>query len=101
MKNRSSRRLLSTTEGKIAPSSGPGSVAVSTQPQPVKVTPTPVPPKVESGGSTFFQRFSSFLAGCGVGFGVTYYFLLNEVEEGNARLMREISQFKDAYEVKK
>lgn len=44
------------------------------------------------GGSTFFQRFASFLAGCGVGFGVSFYFLYNELVDSNENLLRTIKQ---------
>jgi hypothetical protein len=47
--------------------------------------------KTQAPGSTFFQRLSSFLAGCGVGFGLTYYFLLTELEESNEKFSRELS----------
>lgn len=64
---------------------------------PAKVAPPQVPAaaaaaKPSSGGSTFFQRFSSFLAGCGVGFGVSYYFLYSELVESNESLLRNIKQ---------
>lgn len=56
---------------------------------PVKVA---SPPSSSSGGSTFFQRFSSFLAGCGVGFGTSYYFLYSELVDSNECLLRNIKQ---------
>jgi hypothetical protein len=45
-----------------------------------------------SGGSTFLQRFSSFLAGCGVGFGVSFYFIYTELVDSNENLLRNIKQ---------
>jgi hypothetical protein len=44
-------------------------------------------PKVEpkSGGSSFLQRFTSFLVGAGIGFGSSYYFIFNELHESNER----------------
>ena len=47
-------------------------------------------PIKEKGGSTFFQRFSAFLAGCGVGFGVSAYFVYNELIESNEKLASDI-----------
>mmetsp|Transcript_2171 Transcript_2171/g.3406 ORF Transcript_2171/g.3406 Transcript_2171/m.3406 type:complete len:85 (-) Transcript_2171:93-347(-) len=46
----------------------------------------------KKGGSSFFQRLSSFLAGCGVGFGVSFYFIYNELSESNEKLERSIKQ---------
>lgn len=60
---------------------------------PKVVAPTAAAPVVTvapSGGSTFFQRFSSFLTGCGVGFGLSFYFIYNELEESNEKFEREI-----------
>lgn len=49
-------------------------------------------PVVKSGGSTFFQRFTSFLAGTGVGFGVSYYFIYCELIDSNNHLERKIAK---------
>jgi hypothetical protein len=46
----------------------------------------------KSGGSSFFQRFSSFLAGCGVGFGISGYYIFNELEESNRKFAKDIQQ---------
>lgn len=54
---------------------------------------TPAP---ASGGSTFLQRFSSFLAGCGVGFGLSYYFIYEELVNSNENLLRNIKKI-DGY----
>lgn len=54
-----------------------------------------------SGGSTFFQRLSSFLAGCGVGFGATFYFLLDQLEESNNKLSKELADIHVALKNKK
>ncbi len=51
-----------------------------------------VAPVIKSGGSTFFQRFSSFLAGTGVGFGVSYYFIYCELIDSNNHLERKIAK---------
>ena len=48
--------------------------------------------KGSSGGSTFFQRFSSFLAGCGVGFGVSSYFIYDELIASNNKLSKDIQK---------
>ena len=50
------------------------------------------PEAPKTGGSSFFQRLSSFLAGCGVGFGVSFYFIYNELIDSNERLVRTIKQ---------
>jgi hypothetical protein len=76
----SSSRRLST---EIAPAKKPeGAVAAAS---PSSASSDSVR-KAADGGSTFFQRFSSFLAGCGVGFGVTIYFVYNELIESNEKL---------------
>ena len=38
-----------------------------------------------------FQRFSSFLVGCGVGFGLTFYYVYQELDESNVVLQRHLS----------
>jgi len=48
-------------------------------------------PVVKS-GSTFFQRLTSFLAGTGVGFGVSYYFIYCELIDSNNHLERKIAK---------
>lgn len=58
---------------------------------PVKASPPAAP---SSNGSTFFQRFSSFLTGCGVGFAASAYFIYNELEDSNRAFERDISQLK-------
>jgi hypothetical protein len=66
---------------------------------PKAVTPAVVPASAKaapSGGSTFLQRLSSFLAGCGVGFGVSYYFIYTELVDSNENLLRNIKQI-DGY----
>ncbi len=75
------RRYLSTEVAKV-----PEAVAA----KPVAAAAPKAAPVVVSGGSTFFQRFSSFLTGCGVGFGVCFYFVYNELEESNAKFEQEI-----------
>lgn len=45
---------------------------------------------VKKSGSTFLQRFSAFLAGCGVGFGVSVYFIYNELVESNERIDKRL-----------
>lgn len=62
----------------------------STDVPPVKAT--VAAPVVKSGGSTFFQRFSSFLAGTGVGFGISYYFIYCELIDSNNHLERKIAK---------
>lgn len=79
---RLNRKLLST-EAKITTTNT--SDVKKIEPKPVVAAPA------TTGGSSFSQRLSSFLAGCGVGFGLTYYFLLNELEESNQQLFRDIS----------
>lgn len=72
------RRFLSSEVVKVAGAPNTAGVAA-----PVAVIPA-------SGGSTFFQRFSSFLTGCGVGFGLSFYFIYNELEESNEKFARDI-----------
>lgn len=38
-----------------------------------------------SKGSSFFQRFSSFMVGSGLGFSATFYFILEELRESNKK----------------
>ena len=80
---RLNRKFLST-EAKITTTNTSDAVK-KIEPKPVVAAPA------TTGGSSFSQRLSSFLAGCGVGFGLTYYFLLNELEESNQQLFRDIS----------
>ena len=64
-------------------------IATKTATPVMKVAP-PTPSVVNKGGSSFFQRFSSFLAGCGVGFGVSWYFIYNELVESNEKLSKDL-----------
>lgn len=45
---------------------------------------------ISNRGSSFFQRFSSFLAGCGVGFGVSFYFLYQEMVDSNEKFSKDL-----------
>lgn len=67
-------KKFSSEVAKISPPTPPGAVA-SAEP---KVVP-------KSGGSSFVQRFTSFLVGAGIGFGSSYYFIFNELHESNER----------------
>lgn len=63
------------------------------QPAPVAVkSPSAAPPT--SGGSTFFQRFASFLTGCGVGFGVSFYYIYTELLDSNEKFDRELKDLR-------
>lgn len=59
---------------------------------------TPVPPVAQqtvtkpSGGSSFFERFSSFLAGCGVGFGISSFVIYDELVSANNKLAKDIQK---------
>jgi hypothetical protein len=52
------------------------------------------PPK-SSGGSTFIQRFTSFLTGCGVGFGLGFYFVYEELQNSNSRFEKDIKALRE------
>eukprot|EP01031_Cornospumella_fuschlensis_P027941 gene27940-33740_t len=80
------RRLseLAKTETK----NSPATVAPATPPAAVKAPAA----KSTSGGSTFFQRLSSFLTGLGVGFGLSAYFIHQELTDSNAILQRDIQR---------
>ena len=41
---------------------------------------------VSSGGSTFIQRLSSFFVGAGVGFGVAFYYIYEELKDSNNKI---------------
>ena len=57
-----------------------GSTAVSKSfVAPIKVVAAP------SKGSSFFQRFSAFMVGSGLGFSATFYFILEELRESNKK----------------
>lgn len=75
-KTRSAVRQLSASGKEISASSS----AAITSPKPT----------TSGGGSSFFQRLSSFLTGCGVGFGLSFYFLYQELQDSNLKLEREI-----------
>lgn len=53
-----------------------------------------VKPTQSSRGSTFFERLSSFLAGCGVGFGTSIYFIYNELVDANEKLEKTLQNKK-------
>ncbi len=50
----------------------------------------PAAPAAPTNQSTFFQRLTSFFTGCGVGFGLSYYFIHEALEESNAKLEQQI-----------
>jgi hypothetical protein len=50
----------------------------------LSTTPTPAP-AASNGGSSLFQRLSAFLVGCGVGFGSSQYFVIEELHESNSK----------------
>lgn len=54
----------------------------------------PKAPVQTSGGSSFFQRLSSFFAGLGVGFGLSAYFIVQKLDESNESLQRDIDKLK-------
>ncbi len=47
---------------------------------------------IKSGGSSFFQRFFSFIAGCGVGFGLSAFYIYDELIESNNKLAKDIKK---------
>jgi hypothetical protein len=82
--SRVSIRHFSSEEGKaVAVSKPDGAIA-----KPVSAAAAQAP----EGGSTFFQRFSSFLVGLGVGFGVSSYFIYNELVDSNEKLLDAINK---------
>jgi hypothetical protein len=98
----SSRILLSTQRAARRRFNADSKLPANTAPpgDAIKRIEAPVVPKVVveqpvREGSTFFQRLSSFLAGCGVGFGLTYYFLLTELQESNERFSRELNNLQN------
>ena len=44
------------------------------------------PSSIAVRASTLFERFSSFLIGTGIGFGLTFYFVLEELKTSNKML---------------
>ncbi|RYH05361.1 hypothetical protein EON65_44920 [archaeon] len=82
------RRFSELAKAETNASSAPATVKPSS-PQVATITPEA---KTSSGGSTFFQRFSSFLTGLGVGFGLSAYFIHQELVDSNAILQRDIQK---------
>lgn len=82
------KRRLSDLAKADAKANTPATVKPSSPPA---VASTPAA-KSSSGGSTFFQRFSSFLTGLGVGFGLSAYFIHQELADSNAILQRDIQR---------
>lgn len=66
--------------------------AIPTPPAVAVAKPTAVP---KSGGSTFFQRLTSFLVGAGIGFGSSFYFIFNELKESNERFESHLNKIDD------
>jgi len=65
-----------------------------TQPTGAVTTVNPAKSNSSRGGSTFFERLSSFLAGCGVGFGISIYFIYNELVDANEKLEKTLQNKK-------
>ena len=49
-------------------------------------------PVASGRGSSFFERFSSFLVGTGLGFGGTFYFILEELRDSNKQLTSHLDK---------
>ena len=49
-------------------------------------------PVASRSGSIFFERFSSFLVGSGLGFGGTFYFILEELRDSNKQLTSHLDK---------
>lgn len=81
---KSTRQAFSTAIAEKPASAPTAAVKVATPP-------TPAP---KSGGSTFFQRFASFLTGCGVGFGVSFYYIYTELINSNEKFEQELKDLK-------
>lgn len=45
--------------------------------------------------SSFFQRLSAFLVGCGVGFGSAFYYIHEELQESNTRFQKTLTDIQD------
>jgi hypothetical protein len=50
-------------------------------------------------GSTFFERLTSFLVGCAVGFGSISYFVYNELVESNEKFERDLKNIDSRIEI--
>lgn len=49
----------------------------------------------ESSSSSFVQRFTGFLVGCGVGFGASFYLISEELKESNAAFETTLKNLED------
>jgi hypothetical protein len=80
------RRILSNKQTLVCRKFS-SEVAKTSTPTPPAVAVASAAPKVvpKSGGSSFLQRLTSFLVGTGIGFGSSYYFIFNELNESNER----------------
>lgn len=76
---RSSSSVVTTTN--TASPAVQAAAAVPTVPK--AATPTPT---IAVRASTLFERLSSFLIGTGIGFGLTFYFILEELKTSNKML---------------
>lgn len=89
---RANRRFFSS-EGKITTTGSADGAIKKAEVKPVVAAASTA--SSSSGGSSFSQRLYSFLAGCGVGFGLNYYFILGQLEESNQQLFKEISNIQN------
>ena len=77
---RSSSSAVTTTANAASPVVQAAPVAVAV---PKSAAPTS---SIAVRASTLFERFSSFLIGTGIGFGLTFYFVLEELKTSNKML---------------
>lgn len=57
------------------------------------VAPPSAAPVAKSGGSSLLQRLTAFFVGCGVGFGCSFYTILEELRDSNMRLEKHFQSF--------
>lgn len=51
---------------------------------------------VKNNSSSFFQRFFSFITGCGVGFGISSYYIYDELIDSNEKLSKDIKKLTES-----
>ena len=55
----------------------------------------PVAPAASSSSSSFTQRLTGFLVGCGVGFSASFYLIAEELKDSNAQFEKTLKSIEE------
>lgn len=92
------RKLSTTPPSSLSTTSSPSAVAAVKPASPI----APIPSKPSApapSGSTFIQRLSAFFIGAGIGFGVGFYYIFEELNGSNKKFEEYLDRIEDRLRV--